>query len=99
MVQNLGTISSPGTIAISDIQRYEHHKVYVKVTNYVSSVTLRIEDITVGSSDAVNLSQNGDETITDNGTYCYLIENSRMDDMQVNFVSGDATIEVYYTGW
>jgi hypothetical protein len=106
MVQRIGTISSPGVLDFNKkLVRYEHHKIYIKVTNFVSDVELRIEDTTItivtgDSDDVVNLnSSDYNYKINENGTSSYLLENSRVEDLRVNFISGDATLEVYYTGW
>ena len=105
MVQKIGTIVTSGNLKIERLQRFEHHKIYVKVTNYVSTVNLKIEDYTIADNtsdvtDVINLNASTvSETIGSNGIYSYLLENCRVDSLNLNFISGDATLEIYYTGW
>lgn len=106
MAKIIGQLTSSGTLEISErITRHEHHNIYVKVSNFVTNVTLRIEDYTIAAltsdaNDTINLNaQNESETLTGNGTYSYLIANKRMTNIRVNFVSGDATLDVYYEAW
>lgn len=99
MVKKIGTLSSIGTIDIPDVRKYEHHKIYVKATSYISEVVIRVEDITIGDDSPVDLSSSGIRKITSNDTYCYVHENARCEKLRLNFVSGDANLEVYYNGW
>ena len=100
MTEKLGTLTGAGTLQTSNITRHEHHKIFIKVSSYVSTVTLRIEDVSLGTDAPINLHGSGSNyTITADGGYSYLLENERVDMLQFNFVSGDATIEVYYRGW
>lgn len=105
MVQKIGSLSAPGVLGFDrSVARFEHHKIYVKVTSFVSEVNVRVEDKTVAintddSADVVNLNATSNEIIDGNGIFSYLIENARMDGLQLNFVSGDADLEVFYTGW
>lgn len=107
MVKKIGTLTSPDILVFDNIikaARFEHHKIYVKVTNLVSEVALRVEDRTIAintgdNSDVVNLNATADEIISTNGVFAYVIENTRLDGIQLNMVSGDATLEVYFTGW
>jgi len=46
---------------------HEHHKIYITVTNFVSDVTLLLEDISFGVSP---LNPLGSYTITSNGVLC-----------------------------
>lgn len=98
MVQRVGTLTSAGELTTQDIFRYEHHKFIIKVTNFVSTVTISINDNTLGEK--VNLDRdNKVYKLTENTTYSFLCENQRMDEALIDFMSGDATLEVYYIGW
>lgn len=105
MVQRFGIITSGQSVVISEVVRFEHHKIYVKVTDFVSNVTLRVEDTTIAKNtqdlaDIVDLDPQGDGfIIRGNGVCSYLIMNTRMEELQINFVSGDATLEIFYVGW
>jgi len=99
MVQLIGTLSAPGTIVVPKVQRYEHHKIYLKVSNYTTTITVVVEDVSLGEAYPVDLHSSGTYTITANGTYAYQYENARCDDLRINLSGGSATVEVFYNGW
>ena len=100
MTQLIGELTSPGTIDINGISRYEHHKITVVVSSYVSDVVFKIEDVSVDESNAINVhGSNSSFTLSSDGGNSYLIENERFEKLRINFVSGDATLTVYYNGW
>jgi len=100
MTKLIGTLAGPGTIDEDDIKRHEHHKITLNVSNFVATVTIKIEELTNPSSNSTNLdSQDRSFTITENGDTTFVLENQRIDKLRINFVSGDATINAYYKGW
>lgn len=100
MAQKVGELTGTGTLDINDVRRHEHHKITVVVSSYVSTVTLKIEDISINDSIPINLhGSNNSFTLSADGGNNYLIENEKFEKLRVNFVSGDATLTVYYTGW
>lgn len=100
MTQILGTLSSSGTVQTDIITRHEHHKISIIISDISGTVVLRIEDVSLGTDNPINLhGSNSNFSITENGGYSYLIENERFDKLQFNFVSGTATIKVHYRGW
>ena len=99
MVNKIGTLSAPGTLVIPSVQRYEHHKIYLKVTSYTSTITIVVEDVSLGEAFPIDLHSSGTFTITGNGAYGYQYENARCDDLRLNLTGGSATVEVFYNGW
>ena len=100
MTDILGTLTAPGTVQTSNISRHEHHKISIIVSGISETVVLRIEDVSLGTTNPINLHGSGDNfSLTEDGGYSYLIENERFDKLQFNFVSGTATIKIHYGGW
>jgi hypothetical protein len=100
MTQLVGTLSSPGTLVIQDVKRHEHHRITITVSSLVTNPVIRIEDVSINLSNPVNLDgSNSSKTLQSEEAYSYLIENEKFDRLQVNFVSGDATLTVHYSGW
>ena len=100
MAQLLGELTEVGTLNTDIITRHEHHKIIVVVSNYVSDVSFKVEDISFGESNPINLNgANGTKTLDGNEAWSFLIENERFNKLRANFVSGDATLNIYYEGW
>lgn len=100
MVEKIGTLTSAGSVQTDNITRHEHHKITIIVSSFVSEITLRIEDISIDANAPINLDGSNDNyIISANGGNSYLIENERFSKLQVTVDSGDATIDIYYTGW
>ncbi len=93
-------LTGPGTVLFADIKRHKHHKIIISVSNFVSDAIIKIEEIVNSSSNTVNLDElDRSFTLAANGDESYLMENMRIDKLQVNFVSGDAELKVLYEGW
>ena len=94
------TLTAPGVALFEDIKRHEHHKVVVSVSSFVSNVSIRIEEIVSSSTNPINL-DNLDRTfyLTEEGDTSFVLENMRVDNLRVNFVSGDAELKCLYEGF
>ena len=100
MTEIIGELSAPGILNTTKVKRHEHHKIIISVSNFVSDVIIRIEEITSPSTNPVNLDElNRSFTLSENGDESFLLENMRIDNLRVNFVSGDATIKALYNGF
>lgn len=49
------TTSTNGRTTFEDTKRYEHHKLIISVSNYVSEVLINIEELVKSSSNYINL--------------------------------------------
>jgi len=100
MTKYIGELTSPGTLTFKDTKRHEHHKIIVSVSNFVSDVVIKIEEKTSPSTNAVNLDElNRSFTLTEDGDESFVLENMRIDNLIINFVSGDAMIKCHYDGF
>lgn len=105
MTKYIGQLTSAGKLQISGLTRHEHHNIYVKVSSYSAIITIKIEDYTIAkitgdTTDTVNLNaQNESETITMDGVYSFLVENKQITDLQIDYVSGTGTLDIWYNGW
>jgi hypothetical protein len=89
-----------GRTVFENIKQHEHHKIIVSVSNYISEVNIKIEEIIDNSSNYINLDKfDRVFSITDNGDTCFVLENMRIDNLVINFVSGSADLKLLYEGF
>lgn len=103
MSTKIGVLTGPGVLDIGSeegIIPHEHHLITFVVSGFVSDASIRVEDISEDSSSPINVDpKNTDTVLTANGGNSFSLPNVRYGKLRFNFVSGDATITVYYRGW
>jgi len=94
------TITNTGQAIFTNLTRYEHHKIDLIVSDFSSNISLKIEDISNNTNTPINLdASNKTYTLSSNGAESFLLENTRLEKMQVNISAGAGTIICNYTGW
>ena len=100
MTKIIGTITDSGTVTVETIRSHEHHKIDLVVTDYSSTISVKIEDLSNKDEVAINCDPNNTTyTLNSNGAESFVIENMRLGKLRVNVLSGGGTINCYYDGW
>ena len=100
MVMKTETITDSGVVIFSNLTRYEHHKVTINVSNYSADIVFTVNDIGNINNNEINLDElNRTFTLTENGSESYLVENTRLEKININVSSGGGTIKIDYEGW
>lgn len=100
MAQFIGTITDSGTKSTETLRTHKHHKIDLVVSNYSSTISVKIEDVSNKDESPINCDPNDTTyTLTENGAESFVIENMPLRKLRVNILSGGGTIDCYYEGW